>query len=119
MEKKQIIDYINNQHKGHLTKGNTSYSSINKSKAVWWFNIPVTKFEKDVHLLLGAKDHSLWVTLPKGFVHNLPANFKIREDKHAVDLEIWADDDDRYLHDVKSGGQRFNFSPYLKETIHH
>lgn len=119
MEKKQLINYVNTSFNGNLNNGNTSYSHINKAKAVWWFNICVTRFDEDVHLLLNTTDHSIWITLPKGLASSLSDTFKIREDKNAVDLEIWAYKDKRYLLDVKSGGKVFNFSPFVKETINH
>jgi hypothetical protein len=57
------------------------------------------------------------VHLPKGFVSNLNANFKIRQDKNAVDLEISADRSFKYLQDIKSGGTYFNFKPFVKEIV--
>lgn len=115
--KKQFIDYINATEKASLTIKNTSFSNINKSKNVWWFNVQVKKFTEDVHLLLNTESNVIWITLPKGFVSNLYSTFKVREDKDAVDLEISADKHFRYLHDVKSGGTGFDFSPYVKEKI--
>ncbi|MFH4969333.1 hypothetical protein V8G61_14100 [Gaetbulibacter sp. M240] len=115
--KKEIIDYINATKGAYLNNANTSYSKINKSKAVWWFNVPTDKFNADVHLLLNTESKVIWIKLPKGFVNNLQANFKIREDKDAVDLEISSDKNHRYLHDVKSGGTGFDFKPFIKEKI--
>ena len=117
MDKNQLNNYINNQFKGNLNTANTSYSSINKSKEVWWFNVRTDKFNEDVHLLLNAENKVIWLTLPKGFVSNLRSTFKIREDKDAVDLEISADKHSRYLHDVKSGGTGFDFSGFVTEEI--
>lgn len=117
MNKKQIIDRINTQYKGNLNTWNTSYSGINKAKAVWWFNINVSKFEDDVHLFLDNTDHVLWITLPKGFVSNLQGTFKIREDKNAVDLEISSDSNLLYLRDRKSGGTGFDFRRFVRERI--
>lgn len=118
MNKKQLIDRINTQFGATLYTGNTCFSSINKSKKkVWWANIPVSKFANDVHLLLADTDHFLWISLPKGFVPNLTCTFRIREDKNAVDLEISADKNFRYLVDVKSGGIGFDFRKYVKEEI--
>lgn len=117
MNKKQLIDRINTQFGATLYSGNTCFSSINKSKRVWWANIPVSKFADEVHLLLADTDHFLWISLPKGFVPNLSDTFRIREDKNAVDLEISADQNSRYLVDVKSGGTGFDFRKYVKEEI--
>ncbi|QYH40005.1 hypothetical protein GYM62_14860 [Algoriphagus sp. NBT04N3] len=117
MTKKQLIDQINTQFKGNLNTDNTCFASINKSKRVWWANIPVSKFADEVHLLLADTDHFLWISLPKGFVRDLASTFRIREDKNAVDLEISADKNTRYLADVKSGGTGFDFRRYVKEEI--
>lgn len=117
MEKKQLIKYINTHFKGNLNNGNTSYSQINKAKAVWWFNIRVSRFVEDVHLLLNAMDHSIWITLPKGFVSNLSGTFRIRKATDAVDIEISADKNFRHMVDVKSGGTGFDFRKYVKEVI--
>jgi hypothetical protein len=117
MTKSQLIAQINQTHKGGLNNANTSFSSINKSKEVWWFNIPVPKFNEDAHLLLSGSDYALWLRLPKEFVKQLASTFKIRQDKDAVDLEISADKSFKYLKDVKSGGSGFDFTPFVKEKI--
>ena len=109
--KKEIIEHINLNYKGDLSSRNTSYSKINKSKEVWWFNVSVSKFAEDVNLILNSEVQVLWVALPKG------VPFKIREDKNAVDLEISADRNFKYLHDVKSGGTGFDFKEFIKEKI--
>lgn len=115
--KKEIIDYINATKRAYLNSSNTSYSKINKSKEVWWFNVRTDKFSSDVHLLLNTENKVIWITLPKGFVGNLYSTFKVREDKDAVDLEISADRNFRYLHDVKSGGTGFDFSGFVNGMI--
>ena len=110
-----MITYINQSYKGGLSSRNTSYSKINKSKDVWWFNVPVTKFTEDVHLLLKTEHFALWVVLPKGLIKGMP--FKIREDKNAVDLEISADRSFKYLVDVKSGGTGLDFKEYVNTEV--
>ena len=37
--KKEIIEFINAQSNNALNTLNTSYSNINVSKEVWWFNV--------------------------------------------------------------------------------
>ncbi|REE78833.1 hypothetical protein BX611_2968 [Lutibacter oceani] len=115
MKKKELIDYINKNYQASLDSRNTSFSKINSSKDVWWYNVPVSKFTDDVHLLLNTQQYALWIVLPKGFAKGFP--FKIREDKNAVDLEISADKNYMYLRDVKSGGTGFNFTEFVKEKI--
>lgn len=117
MTKSQLIAYINQNQKGGLNSTNASFSSINKSREVWWFNVVVSKFDSDVHLLLSGNTYALWLHLPKGFVKQLAATFKIREDKNAVDLEISADRNFKYLKDIKSGGSEFDFTSFVREKI--
>jgi hypothetical protein len=57
--------------------------------------------------------------LPKGFVKDLAASYKIREDRYVVDIEISADKSFKYLKDIKSGGSGFDFTFFLKEKIKH
>jgi len=117
MTKSQLIAQINQSYRAGASNSNTSYASINKSKEVWWLNIPVSKFESDVHVLLSTPQYALWVHLPKDFIKQLAASFKIREDKNAVDLEISSDKKYKYLIDVKSGGSGFDFTTFIKEKI--
>ncbi|WP_081210515.1 hypothetical protein [Salegentibacter sediminis] len=117
-EKSNIIEYLKNTFAAaSVNSSNTSYSNINKSKQVWWFNVPVRKFDDEVNLLLKGEEEIIWVKLPKDFVTNLESKFKIRQDKDAVDLEISADRSYLYLKDVKSGGKHFDFKPYVKERF--
>jgi hypothetical protein len=115
--KSEIIQYINKTYGVRLSKANTSFSKINNRKSVWWTNVPLHKFNDTVHLLFKGAEEIIWIVLPIGFVTNLPEKFRIRKDKNAVDIEVWAEKDERYMIDVKSGGTRFNFKPYIKETI--
>jgi hypothetical protein len=115
MDKSTAMAHINQEYGARLSTANTGYSNINKAKEVWWFNVAVSKFAEDVHLLLNTQEELIWVLLPKGFAKGVP--FKIREDKNAVDLEISADKKNLYLKDIKSGGTYFDFKPYVKGTI--
>lgn len=113
--KSQGIATINERFNAGLNSSNTSYSQINKSKEIWWFNVHISKFANDVHLLLNMTDNAIWIKLPKGFAKGIP--FKIREDKNAVDLEISADRNFKYLKDVKSGGSGFDFKRFMKVEV--
>lgn len=119
MNKKQFIDYVNTNHKSGLNISNTSFSSVNKSREVWWFTISMSKFNSDFHLLLDNTQYGLWLYLPKGFINQLATSFKIREDRNAVDIEISADKNFKYLKDIKSGGNGFDFSTFVKEKINY
>ena len=115
--KKEIIDYINITRGAKLSNANTSYSSINKSRDVWWFNIPTDKFKNDVYLLLNNGKKVIWIELHAGFVSDVRNTFKIRDDRDVVDLEISSDINYKYLIDIKSGGKGFDFSNYVKNTV--
>ena len=113
--KQECIAAINLKYKAGLSNINTSYSNINKSKNVWWFNIATSKFKAPVNLLLKTEDGVFWINLPIGFVSSIKKTFKIREDKDVVDLEINAGSNN-FLCDVKSGGTEFNFNAFIKEN---
>jgi hypothetical protein len=117
MTKKELIAYINQNYQADLMLNNTSYSKINKSKAVWWFNISISKFNAPVNLLLKTEDGAFWLLLPVGFVDSIEETFKIRKDKDAVDIEINAGSRN-FLCDVKSGGIGFSFGEFIKAEIY-
>ena len=55
--KKQAIRVVNETlGSDELSNVNTNFSKINKSKPVWWFNIPPLKFSNDLHLILEKKE---------------------------------------------------------------
>lgn len=115
--KNELIMLINGKFDGHLNSTNTSFASINKRNKIWWFNIGINKFNNAVNLLLDHQEYVTWVFLSKGFVKQLSETFRIRTDKNAVDLEICAERDERYLKDIKSGGTEFDFNPFVKQIV--
>jgi hypothetical protein len=115
--KKEIINFINSKTNNNLYNSNTGFSNINKSKEVWWFNIPRDKLNKDFHLLLNSENKVIWIELKKGFVINPNTTFKVREDKNAFDLEISSDHNFKYLQDIKSGGTNFNFKEFIHDIF--
>lgn len=117
MTKKEIIEYINQNNKAGLSNANTSFSSVNKSKKVWWFNVPTSKFKAQVNLLLKIENGVFWIVLPLGFVTSVEKIFKIRQDKDVLDIEINAGSRN-FLCDVKSGGTGFNFGEFIKEEVY-
>jgi hypothetical protein len=115
--KSEIIQYINKTYGVHLSSVNTSFSNINVAKKVWWTNVPLPKFNDTYHLLFNDTKEIIWIVLPKNFVTNLAGKFRIRKDRNSVDIEVWAEKDERYMTDVKSGGTEFNFKAFIKEII--
>jgi 5-methylcytosine-specific restriction endonuclease McrBC regulatory subunit McrC len=53
---------------------------------VWWFNVHVSKFENDVHLLLDKEHYFIWIRLPEKL--NIQELFRIREDKNCIDIVV-------------------------------
>ena len=97
-----------------LNRRSTHFSSVNASKPVWWLNIPLHKFEDELHLLLVKENGGLtWLRI-KGNTFPSPKDvFRYWEDKDAIDLEISATPRD-YMTDVKSGGTGYNFTKYIE-----
>ena len=115
--KKQAIWVVNETlGRDELSNVNTNFSKLNKSKPVWWFNIPPLKFSNDLHLILEKKKGFFWIKIPKGTVKDVSKTFRIREDrsKDYVDIEITSELGIYYLRDVKSGGTGFNFEQYIE-----
>ena len=115
--KSEIIQYINKIYGVRLSSSNASFSNINVAKKVWWTNVPLPKFNDTYHLLFNDTNEIIWIVLPKNFEPSLSDKFRIRQDRNSVDIEVWAEKDERYMTDVKSGGTGFNFQPFIKETI--
>jgi hypothetical protein len=118
--KKSTIDFLNKNHNASLNNKNVRFSSINKSKNVWWFNIPMKKFNEEVNLFLFDENKTIWINLPKNFCLNLTENFRIRVDnkKNDIDIEICSDKtDSNFLKDIKSISKNFDFSKYVKMEI--
>lgn len=118
--KKNTIAYLNKTYNANLNNKNVRYSSINKSKNVWWFTIPIKEFEKEINLFLFDNNKTIWINLPKHFCSNLNTDFRIRIDnkKNDVDIEICSDKNDiNYLKDVKSSSNNFDFNQFVKIEI--
>ena len=118
MKKPDAILLVN-AHVGDiiLTNQNTCFSSINKSKDVWWFNIPPEKFSIELHLLLKGLKSLIWLKIPANSFPDLIQTFRYRTDKNAIDLEISSNKLSRYLQDIKSAGTGYNFNKYFENEF--
>ena len=114
MDKKSAMARVNSEQ-GYLllNNRNTSYSNVNAAKPVWWFNIDPRKFQNDLHLLCAKNTGFIWLTIKAGMFDRLERTFRIRPDKGLVDLEISCGRE-RYMHDVKSGGNGYDFRPHIR-----
>ena len=114
MDKRQAMERVN-ADLGHalLDRGNTAFSSVNRAKPVWWFNIDPRKFRNDLHLLCAASPGLIWLTVEANTFRNPESTFRFRSDKGMVDLEISCGAD-RYMCDVKSGGSGYDFRRHVR-----
>lgn len=118
LNKKNCIEFINHfQNDLSLNNKNTNFSNENKSKSVWWLNIPPHRFSDDLNLLLVRRNRLYWIEIPKGAIPNPLSKFRYREEKGVIDLEISCETGIYHMRDVKSGGTGFGFKQYLKETF--
>lgn len=103
MNKKECIQYVNSfKSDSFLNLSNTSFSNINKGKAVFWFNINPTKFEKDHNILCLDKKEVVLIHLPRTKINSLIDMFKRRSDNGLIDIEIPIKGEFDYLKDIKS-----------------
>ena len=117
MNKGQAIRMVNARLGDEvLTTRNTSFSNVNKSKDVWWFNIDPDKFRNESHLLLARGRGVIWLSIEENAIPEPEGVFRIRPDKGTVDLEI-ATSGSRYMRDVKSGGTGYDFEPHVEMYV--
>ncbi|EMK0654709.1 TPA: hypothetical protein N2B35_000797 [Pseudomonas aeruginosa] len=103
-----------------LDAGNTLLARFNKSKNVWWFDIPLSQLKagKFLNLLLAnpAGDAVEHLKVPTGFLREQQDSLELR-DKNArrptLSLELSADPGKR-LRDVRPGGAGLDFAPFLQ-----
>lgn len=91
------------------------FANINSTKDVWWFDIPLAKFNNDLHLLLNKEDGFIWLKIPANTFASLDEVFRIKD--KWVDLEISSNENNNYMVDIKSGGTLHNFSQYIEHEF--
>lgn len=116
MKKNEAIDLINKLVKKNMvTNYNTSFANVNKSKPVWWLNINPDKFNYDLFLLLVKRNHLYVFHIPSKKILNPTTKFRLKG--KLLDIEIGTNLGYDHFRDVKSGGTKFNFKPYLIEKV--
>lgn len=114
--KREAIDVVNMfVGRNQLSNSNTNFSSLNKAKPVWWFDINAARFSKDLHLILAKQKGFIWIIIPKSVVINPSKTFYIRKDNGLVQLVISAESGFNYLRDTK--GSYFNFEHYIEKEF--
>ena len=96
-----------------LNRGNTAFSNVNAAKPARWFNIDPRKFRNDLHLLCARNTTPIWLKIAANAIPNPERMFRFRCDKGMVDLELCCSFD-RYMRDVKSGGNGYDFRPHVQ-----
>ncbi|EAR16475.1 Swt1 family HEPN domain-containing protein [Robiginitalea biformata] len=109
---KHVNDAIGNVRLFHK---NTVFSNINKSVPRWWLNIPPSKFESELNILLVEKKELIWIYLPKNSCSPPENFFNTRKDNGKIDLSIGIEGD-TYLKDTL-GDTNFSFRPFVKERL--
>ena len=105
-----------NEHLGYnlLESSNTSFSSINIARPVWWLDINLKKFKSDLHLLLVKPSGLIWLRIKANTFPIPEEKFRYRSDKGCISLEISCNKADRYLLDIVSGGTGYDFSSHVE-----
>ncbi len=113
LNKKEAIKISNSYLKEQvLYNQNTHFSNINKAKPVWWFCIPLEKFNYDLYLILNKKNNFILLKIFTNTFADLSKVFRIKQEQW-VDLEISSSRQSNYMTDVKSGGTKYNFKQHV------
>ncbi len=99
-----------------LNHSNTHFANVNKSIHIWWFSIPIERFQNELHLILAKDSGFIWLKIEaETFPSYTLFSNRVREGKRLIDLNICSNaDDHRYLFDVKSSKTRYDFRPYIE-----
>lgn len=116
MTSKRVAIEKVNEHLGYklLESSNTSFASVNNAKSVWWFDINPQKFQKELHLILALNRGLIWLRIKANTFPIPEEKFSYRSDNGYISLEIFCNNTDRYLHDIRSGGTGYDFSSHVE-----
>jgi hypothetical protein len=116
MTKREALRIINNQRHLGLNSYNTTFSNINRSVPLWWFEPASEKFELDFNLVLNNNRNNTlyYFCIPEGEIRNPREIFYVRQDNYLLQLKI--NINNYNFTDNYSG---FNFRNYLREVIHY
>lgn len=105
-----------NDLNGHqmLRKSNTHCAKMDPGAPVWWLDIPLERFEHDLHLLLIKERGFIWLWVNARSISEPTQQFRIRSDKgkDVAHLEISNDINNRYMHDRRHR-RRYDFRPHI------
>lgn len=117
MRKFDAINYCNRQlGKEVLKNSNTNFSNINSRRAVWWMNIKLDRLKTDFNILLVGEVEIFWLKIPANSFDPY-RDFRIWEEKNAIDLYISSDRNDHYFRDISSGARGVDFKPFIEQKF--
>jgi len=115
--KSEAISFLN-VYLNILNNSNAAFSSTNKAKPVFWFNIDPKKFSDDFNLLCLDENELIWYHIPKGEFNNPESSFYLRKDNGLVHIEIPIKGEVNYLNDIKSEVNLKKYSKVYPNTKH-
>lgn len=99
--------------------GNVRYSSKNKSKKnVFWIDIANDiRIQRNIYLILNDEldKKVIYLKLPSNIIDN--EKFKLEKSSNKYRLEI-SNNKETFLIDIRSGGTKFDFKPYIIDEIY-
>ncbi|MEP6262471.1 MAG: MIT C-terminal domain-containing protein [Gillisia sp.] len=117
MTKGEAINYFNRKRGEELLRNsNTNFSNINSRRPVWWMNIKLERLKEDINILLVGEDELVYLKIPANSFDPY-SDFRIWEEKMAIDLYISSDKNDRYMKDISSGARGVDFKPFIKDRF--
>ena len=127
MDKNQAIALINRKQKQPLLTGrNTHWAnlSVYGGKDGWWINVPFSKFEESLYLVLNNKQSGqmILICIPPNSIANPRVTFRNKEDTadifiSAVDARNLSNTD--VLIDTQSNGTEHDFSTYSVTVLNY
>ena len=106
MKKSEAIEIARAMHDVVLDKANTHFSNVNKSKSVWWIEVPLQKLNdhQTINLVVEKAGDVTLLQVPTEFLKTNIDGFKTREAKQMICLEL---DIDTFENRVGSGKHNF------------
>ncbi len=94
-----------------LRKSNTNCAKMNSGARVWWLDVPLERFKRDLHLLLIKERGFIWLWIKARSISEPTQQFRVvlKKGKDNARLEISNDINKRYLHDRR----RYDFRPHV------
>lgn len=111
----KYFDELNLSSKG----GNVRYSKKNSSKNVFWINVAVDyRVSNDMFFILNNIEENRVIYLKIPAFTITEENFRIKDSNgyKSYDIEL-SSNRETFLIDVKSGGNKFDFKPFVIEEF--